>query len=224
MPMPMPMRIRVRSAALAAGLVLAGGASSPARADLVFLTTGRVVSVEALESVDAKRIRLVLRRGGEIVCARALIARVAPDELSRTLPAGPVVQVQLPAGSPGGLDAITDIIDAASARHGVDRTLLRAVIEVESAFRTDAQSPEGAMGLMQLMPATAAEYAVGDPFDAAENVEAGTRHLRRLLDRFEMPVALAAYNAGEGAVARFGGMPPFRETREYVARILQLIQ
>jgi soluble lytic murein transglycosylase-like protein len=206
---------------LAAGLVLACGASSPASAELVFLTTGRVVSVEALESVDAKRIRLVLRQGGEIVCARALIARVAPDELSRMPAPAPLARVQVPVQPPGSLDAI---IDAASARHGVDRSLLRAVIEVESAFQADARSPEGAMGLMQLMPGTAAEYAVGDPFDAAENVEAGTRHLRRLLDLFEMPVALAAYNAGEGAVARFGGMPPFRETRAYVARILQLIQ
>ena len=76
---------------------------------------------------------------------------------------------------------------------------------------------------MQLMPATAAQYAVGDPFDPAQNVEAGTRHLRSLLDRFDTTMALAAYNAGEGAVARFGGIPPYREIREYVARVLRLL-
>ena len=80
------------------------------------------------------------------------------------------------------------------------------------------------MGLMQLMPATARQYALRDPYDPAGNIDAGARHLRTLLDRFDLPVALAAYNAGEAAVARYGGVPPFRETRAYVARILRLVE
>jgi soluble lytic murein transglycosylase-like protein len=76
---------------------------------------------------------------------------------------------------------------------------------------------------MQLMPATARQYAVKDPLDPAENVDAGVRHLKRLLDRFELSLALAAYNAGVGAVQRFGGVPPFAETRRYVQRVLQVL-
>jgi soluble lytic murein transglycosylase-like protein len=79
------------------------------------------------------------------------------------------------------------------------------------------------MGLMQLMPRTARQYDLDDPYDPAGNVDAGARHLRDLLDRFDLPVALAAYNAGEGAVRRYGGVPPYRETRDYVARILRLV-
>ena len=79
------------------------------------------------------------------------------------------------------------------------------------------------MGLMQLMPDTARRYAVRQPYDPAANIEAGTRHLRSLLDRFPLALALAAYNAGEAAVERFQGIPPYPETRDYVARILQLV-
>ena len=79
------------------------------------------------------------------------------------------------------------------------------------------------MGLMQLMPATAKHYAVADPFDPTANIEAGTRHLRSLLDRYDVGTALAAYNAGEGPVRKFGGVPPYPETRRYVAKILELV-
>ena len=77
------------------------------------------------------------------------------------------------------------------------------------------------MGLMQLMPATARQYAVTDPYDPESNLDAGIRHLRSLLDRFDLRLALAAYNAGEGAVRRYGGVPPFAETRNYVVRVMQ---
>ena len=97
------------------------------------------------------------------------------------------------------------------------------VISVESNFERHARSRKGAMGLMQLMPTTARQYAVGDPYDPRSNIEAGARHLRVLLDRFDVSLALAAYNAGEGAVLRFGGIPPYPETREYVRRILRLV-
>ena len=102
--------------------------------------------------------------------------------------------------------------------------LARAVVQVESNYQVDAVSPKGAMGLMQLMPSTAKQYAVDDPFDPSQNIAAGLQHLKNLLDRFDNKTssALAAYNAGEGAVVRYGGIPPYRETQDYVRRIMAL--
>ena len=98
---------------------------------------------------------------------------------------------------------------------------MKAVILAESAGRQWATSPKGAMGLMQLLPATARRFGVADPFDPAQNVAGGTRYLRWLLDRFggDVTLALAGYNAGEGAVERHGGVPPYRETRNYVRAV-----
>jgi Transglycosylase SLT domain len=114
------------------------------------------------------------------------------------------------------------IIDTVAARHGVDATLVRAVIQVESAYERRARSPKGAMGLMQLMPATARQYSVEDPYDPESNIEAGTRHLKSLMERLPLTLAIAAYNAGEAAVQRFRAVPPYPETRQYVARVLHL--
>ena len=116
-----------------------------------------------------------------------------------------------------------EIIDRVAAREGVDARLVRAVIEVESGYRPRARSPKGAMGLMQLMPATARQYAVTNPYDPAANIEAGIKHLKSLLARFPPALALAAYNAGDAAVERFRGIPPYAETRNYVSRILQIV-
>jgi soluble lytic murein transglycosylase-like protein len=114
------------------------------------------------------------------------------------------------------------LIEAAAQRHRVDPRLVHALIEVESRFQARARSRKGAMGLMQLMPATARELKVANPFDPAANIDGGVRHLRQLLDRFDLHLAVAAYNAGAGAVKRFGGVPPFRETQSYVRQVLQL--
>jgi hypothetical protein len=112
------------------------------------------------------------------------------------------------------------IVDS-SARHGVDPVLIYSIMHRESAFKKMAISYKGARGLMQLMPATAARFGVRNIFDPAQNIEAGTRYMRWLLNRFDGDVglALAGYNAGEGAVDKYRGVPPYRETREYVKRI-----
>ena len=112
-------------------------------------------------------------------------------------------------------------IVAAGARNGVDPVLLYAIMHRESSFHTGAVSPKGARGLMQLMPATAARFGVRNIFDPAQNIEGGARYVRFLLDYFngDVRLALAGYNAGEGAVSKYGGIPPFRETQEYVRLI-----
>jgi soluble lytic murein transglycosylase len=122
--------------------------------------------------------------------------------------------------------AYRDLIRAAATRHGLAPELVEAVIRAESNFNARAVSPKGARGLMQLMPTTAAQLGIRDVFDVRENIEGGVRHLRYLVDRYggNLTLALAAYNAGVDAVARHGGVPPYEETRAYVARILRLVQ
>lgn len=118
-------------------------------------------------------------------------------------------------------------LEAMVKRHADSATLeaklVKAVIQVESAFDPTARSSKGAMGLMQLMPATAEIYSVSDPYDPEQNLGAGTKYLRRLIDSFgRLELALAAYNAGPTAVQRFRGVPPFPETREYVEKVMRL--
>ena|SRR5688572_5386658 len=201
---------------------------SAAAADLVTLKGGRVMSVESVK-FDGDTATLTLRGGGEIGMPRAFVESVAPDELVY-IPAslGSVVRglaPMAPGASELSRDGLVGLIDRLAAHHGVNPKLAHALVQVESNYQPRAISPKGAMGLMQLMPATARQYAVDDPFDPAQNLAAGLQHLRGLLDRFgkgRESLALAAYNAGEGAVSRYGGIPPYRETQNYVRRILSL--
>jgi soluble lytic murein transglycosylase-like protein len=120
-----------------------------------------------------------------------------------------------------GVTAYDDLIAQHAARHNISPDLVRAVIQAESGFNRWAVSPKGAMGLMQLMPATARDLGVIDPFHPAENIRAGVAYLAQLLTRFKQNVelALAAYNAGADRVLRYDGVPPYRETRAYVKKI-----
>ena len=118
-------------------------------------------------------------------------------------------------------DTFDPLIKLEADRYKVERGLVKAVIHTESGFNPKALSKPGAQGLMQLMPATARRYKVSDPFDPAQNVRAGTEHLKYLLDRYDqVELALAAYNAGEGNVEKYGGVPPFTETRDYIKRVM----
>ena len=118
------------------------------------------------------------------------------------------------------------IIREAADRYGLDEALIAAVIEAESQFNPRAVSRRGAKGLMQLMPDTAAALGVGDPFSPRENIDGGVRHLRALMDRFDnnVPLALAAYNAGHVAVVQHRGIPPYPQTRAYVNQILKTLE
>lgn len=120
---------------------------------------------------------------------------------------------------------IEGLVQRYAAKNRLEPDLVRAVIQVESAFNPKARSVKGAMGLMQLMPETAREVGVGNPWDPEENVRGGTLYLRRMLDRFEgqTDLALAGYNAGPGAVEKYGGVPPYRETLGYVDKVLRLV-
>jgi hypothetical protein len=208
------------------GLLLCAG---PSNAELVFFASGRSLSVKS-HRVEGNQLVLSLRGGGEVVSDLALIVRIAPDEVPYPEP-----EVETAARNPslnappdGSARLVTDprydpIIQQASSRHGVDARLVRALIQVESGYEQRARSRKGAMGLMQLMPQTARLYGVKNPYDPKSNIEAGIQHLKTLLSQFPLALALAAYNAGEAAVERFRGVPPYPETQEYVAKILKLI-
>ena len=143
------------------------------------------------------------------------------DSLSIDPPPPGVAHSQL--GSADVTDRIESSIATAAKRYNLPTVLVRAVVKAESGFRVRAVSPAGAQGLMQLMPATARELGVTDPFDIDQNIDGGAKYLRAMLDRFggDVKLALSAYNAGPGTVARYNGKVPYAETRNYVDRVLR---
>ncbi len=197
-------------------------AVGPASAELVYLKSGRTLSVRG-HRAEGDSIVLMFRAGGEMTCDRALVEKIEPDEIPYPEP-----QLEATAGRQPAVELAPvpygELIEDLSAVHGVDPVLVRAVIQVESAFAADARSRKGARGLMQVMPATGRQYGARNLYDPRTNLDTGIRHLKSLLQKYERSVALAAYNAGEGAIERFGGIPPYGETRSYVSKILSLLK
>jgi hypothetical protein len=216
----------VRLAAATCACILLG--VSLASAEIVVMTSGRTVSVKTHKS-DGDSIVLTLRSGGEVTLDRSLVDKILPDEVPHPEPEAPKASPEvprMPVASRGAQlrDTIYgELIMAAAETHGVDPLLVQALIQVESNYQPRARSNKGAMGLMQLMPATARAYNVRNAYDPKSNIDAGVRKLKSLIDKYRVfDLALAAYNAGEGAVERFKGMPPYRETQTYVSRILSI--
>jgi len=152
-----------------------------------------------------------------------VLSNKRPGSVLRTYAVPDAESVRVTRPATAGRDRLYEELIAEQARrNSVRRDLVRAVVHVESGFNPSARSPKGALGLMQLMPATIREFGVRNPFNAAENIRAGVSYLRQLLDRYgnNEELALAAYNAGPGAIDRYGqSVPPYRETKDYVARV-----
>jgi hypothetical protein len=218
-------------AIVVAGLALM---ASEARADIVVFKNGRMMSVKSCR-VEAEQATMLLREGGEITFPSSIIARVDPDEVPYPEPkpdvaatvalAAPVAAVAAALVPDEVLSArpFANLISELAATHHVDARLVHAVIEQESGYQARARSKKGARGLMQLMPDTARQYGVRNSYDPKANIEAGIKHLKDLMTRLDLPTALAAYNAGEGTVRRFGGLPPYAETQTYVRNILRRV-
>ncbi len=215
----------VRLAVATCVLVAAG--SSLASAEIVFMSSGRTVSVKNHKYVGDSVV-LTLRSGGEVTLDKTLVEKIEADEVPHPDPAPPVTE---PAPAPQPLvergsqlreTAYAELIAAAAEAHGVDPILVQALIQVESNYQPRARSSKGAMGLMQLMPSVAREYKVRNAYDPKANITAGVQKLATLIDRWGVKLALAAYNAGEGAVAKFNDVPPYRETQNYVTKILAI--
>ncbi len=207
-------------------------ASFAARAELVVLDDGRFFRASSF-SLDGDRVKVDLRGGGTMTLDLDRVERIVDDEVDRSdppppKPAAPPVGRSVRAPSARGAavpPTYARVVEDAAKKHRLDPALVAAVIRAESNFSPWAVSPKGARGLMQLMPATARRLGVSRPFDPAENVLGGTAYLSELADRYgetNVELILAAYNAGEGAVATYGGVPPFRETRNYVRRVAEL--
>ena len=209
--------------------------ASEARADIVVFKNGRTMSVKACR-IDDTSATMLLREGGEITFPSAVIARIDPDEVPypEDTPLPPVEPVAAVAPALAVAAALVpaevlaakpfaDLISTSAAAHNVDVRLVHAVIEQESNYQARARSKKGARGLMQLMPGTARQYGVRNSYDPKANIEAGVKHLKDLMSRLDLPLALAAYNAGEATIRRYGGLPPFPETQAYVRNILRRV-
>ncbi len=189
----------------AAGLLAAAPA---AHADWAVLRNGQRLYITGYER-RGKNIVLQLPGGETTLPAKAVVRFETEDVFPAALPVS---------NAPRG--PYRSLVTKAAQKNGLNRRLLASVIRAESNFHPKAVSPKGALGLMQLMPKTARQLAVSNPFNPEQNVQAGARYLKELLGKFgKVNLALAAYNAGPGAVRQYHGVPPFRETREYIARV-----
>jgi soluble lytic murein transglycosylase-like protein len=200
-------------------------------AEVIIFANGRTMSVKGYR-LSGDTVTVTLRQGGEATFDRSLIADIAPDELPDLLtPLPEIAEVARATTRRVPLEGrpFAALIETVALRHGIDPALVHAVIEAESNYRPTAKSHVGARGLMQVMPATGRDLGVksaGMLMDPQQNLEAGVKYLKFLLERFngDLPTAIAAYNAGPGAVSRYDGIPPYPETQNYVRKVLSNFQ
>ena len=244
----MPKRRRPRRAIRVDGLLAATFAVAVVVLHLLLFFGGWITGQHAIEPLqtfarDVKASLTTPRVALAAEVSRARVARTAPRTFPRSEPLpelqpvrltfAPLPPIERPRQAPPRFEHITpdfylDLIREAAQRNDLPVALVEAVVRVESDFNARAVSSKGARGLMQVMPATGARFGVADPdhlFYPAPNISAGTAYLAWLLERYEgdIDLALAAYNAGEGAVDEYRGIPPYRETREYVRRVRKVL-
>ena len=195
-------------------ILMAGAASA---GEYAMLANGARLHVDRHEA-DGAKVRLYYSSGFVELESNAVVGYEAEEYVA---PMAAVAMASAPAsGMVAEAPTPLELADAAADRYGLPRVLVRSVMAAESGFEPLAISPKGAIGLMQLMPGTA-QVLGADPHDPAQNVDAGTRYLRDLLEKYNYGLrhALAAYNAGPGAVDKYTGVPPYRETIDYISRI-----
>jgi len=201
------------------------GSVTRVTAEQLYFANGRSVAIKDYR-VDGDIITVTLRTGGEASFEKSLVTAIKPDEMppieeARSSAAiAPRVQ-QSARAAHGPLDArpFADLIETVALKHGVDPELVHAVVEAESNYQPRAKSRVGARGLMQVMPETAKDLGIKNLYDPQNNLEAGVRYLKFLLTRFDLKRAIAAYNAGPAKVRKYGGVPPFEETQNYVKKV-----
>jgi hypothetical protein len=214
-------------------------AALPAAADIALFTDGRSMKIDAYKVVSESEIQLTLKNGGKMTLPLERVERIIDDEV---VPKEIVAEIKKAVEHEGIFPKLTwrydekrgpifkskydKLIVEAAKKFDVDAALVSAVIKAESDFNPYELSNKGARGLMQLMPATATRYGVTDSYDATANIYGGVRYLRWLLETFNRnaDLAVAAYNAGEGNVWKYNGVPPFRETVNYINRIAKHIR
>src|SRR5438067_6663247 len=222
-----------RIAALAIGFL----AAAPASASIALFTDGRSMKISGYKLVDDIAIQLTFKNGGAMTMPLARIERILDDEIVE-IEKTPEVKKMIEEGifpkrswrydaarSPIFRSKYDKLIVEAGKKVDVDAALISAVMKAESDFNPREVSNKGARGLMQLMPATADRFGVVNSFEAKANINGGVRYLRWLLDAFEgnADLAVAGYNAGEGNVWKYNGVPPFRETLTYIRRVAQTL-